>query len=184
MMLRKSKSFLIAVVFMTVLFLAGSLTAHDLFLKLRTYYLQPGTPVTVPLINGTFEKSENAIARNRMLDVSVVGPDDEVDHPKKSQWRDEDNAALLEYKTGAAGTYTIGVSTAPNTIELKAADFNDYLKHDGVVDTLKSRTDADELNLDAKERYSKHVKAIVQVGDHRSTGFAARLGYPVELIPL
>ena len=58
------------------------------------------------------------------------------------------------------------------------------MKHDGIVDTLKSRTDENELGLDAKERYSKHVKAIVQVGNQRSTGFEAKLGYPVELVPL
>ena len=28
------------------------------------------------------------------------------------------------------------------------------------------------------------MKAIVQVGDHRSGGFAARLGYPIEIVPL
>ncbi len=162
----------------------GRSTAHDLFLKLKSYFLQPDSRVTVSLINGTFERSENAIARDRMLDVSVVGPNDQVSRPATSQWRDENNAALLEFQTGPSGTYTIGVSTAPRIIELAADDFNTYLKHDGIVDTLKARTDADELDQDARERYSKHVKAIVQVGDSRTAGYDARLGYPVELVPL
>ena len=36
----------------------------------------------------------------------------------------------------------------------------------------------------ATERYSKHVKSIVQVGADRTGDFAHVLGYPAELIPL
>lgn len=35
----------------------------------------------------------------------------------------------------------------------------------------------------ARERYSKHVKAIFQVGESRTGGFNTALGYPVEIIP-
>ncbi|MDX1548730.1 MAG: hypothetical protein R3247_17160, partial [Rhodothermales bacterium] len=116
---------------LAVLLLAGTLQAHDLFLKLDDYFLPAGAKVTVHLINGTFEKSENAIARDRMLDVRIVGPEDETVHPEASQWRDEDDAALLDFTTGGPGTYVLGVSTAPRMIELSAEDFNGYLEHDG-----------------------------------------------------
>jgi len=36
----------------------------------------------------------------------------------------------------------------------------------------------------AVERYSKHVKAIVQVGEARTDAYENVLGYPVEFIPL
>ncbi|MGI9519963.1 MAG: DUF4198 domain-containing protein [Pirellulaceae bacterium] len=171
-----------------MLFVAVVLTeasiAHDLFLKLRSFFLAPDSDVTVSLINGTFDQSENSIARDRMLDISIVGPEREIEHPAKSDWRDEDNATLLDFRTGSSGTYTLGVSTAPRVIELSAEDFNEYLRHDGVVDTLQQRTEAGELDTAARERYSKHVKAVVQVGEDRSSGFDANLGYPVEFIPM
>ena len=164
--------------------LVQTVNGHDLFLKLKTFFLSPDSVATISLVNGTFAQSDNSIARDRMLNVSVVGPADEIENPPKSAWRDENNATLLDYRTGSAGTYTIGVSTAPRMIELSADDFNEYLKHDGIVDTLKSRTGAAELDQDVNERYSKHVKAIVQVGDQQSSGFEANLGYPVEFVPL
>ena len=34
------------------------------------------------------------------------------------------------------------------------------------------------------ERYSKHVKAVFQVGASRSSAFATSLGYPAEIVPL
>ena len=53
---------------------ASSLAAHDLFLKMATYFLPPQTPVKVLLLNGTFTKSEGTVARNRIADLSLVTP--------------------------------------------------------------------------------------------------------------
>ena len=138
----------------------GTLSAHDMFLKLSTYFLAPNSEATVALINGTFAQSENAITRDRMLDVSIVNGEGAVQHPDTSQWRDEDKRTLLDFTTGAAGTYVVGVSTAPRMIELSAEDFNGYLCHDGVLNVLAAREDDGTLNEPARERYSKHVKAL------------------------
>ena len=175
----------IGMVLTTSLLMAHGAIAHDLFLKLQSYFLASHSSVTISLVNGTIELSDNTSDRDRMLDVSVVGPDlDSIEHPPESDWRDEDKTTLLAYQTGDAGTYSIGVSTAPRIIELSAEDFNDYLRHDGVVDTLQQRTEDGELETAVSERYSKHVQAIVQVGEDHSGAFGATLGYPVEFIPL
>ena len=67
---------------------------------------------------------------------------------------------------------------------MKAAEFNRYLQSEGVADTLLERQKNGQLKEDSNERYSKHVKAIFQVGDARSDTFQKALGYPVEIIPL
>jgi hypothetical protein len=154
-----------------------------MFLKLSSYFLAPNNEATVALINGTFAQSENVITRDRMLDVSVVDGTGAVQHPDTSQWRDEGNRALLDFTTGAAGTYVLGVSTAPRMIDLSAEDFNEYLRHDGVLDVLAVREENGMLDESARERYSKHVKAIVQVGETRSDSYSYRLGYPIEIVP-
>jgi len=174
-------------IILTVCFIfawVGAFKAHDLFLKLDTVFLKPNTNASIVLFNGTFEKSENSITRDRMVDVSIVGPERQRSHPDTSHWRDVATQTVLDIQTGEAGTYVVGVSTAARMIELSAKDFNDYLKHDGVLDILDQRRLKNELTQDATERYSKHVKAIIQVGHKHSGAFSARLGYPAELIPL
>ncbi len=170
----------------------GTLRAHDMFLKLSSYYLEPNATATVALINGTFDKSENLITRDRMLDVSIFGPGG-VAHPPMSAWRDtaahhsspdSTDTALLSFETGEAGTYVIGVSTGARVFTLAADTFNLYLEHDGVLDMLETRRQQGRLGERATERYSKHVKAVVQVGERRSGEFAHALGYPVEFVPL
>ena len=177
----KKKTLLTGLVF--VLF-AVVLSAHTLFIKLDTYFLKPHSTATIALVNGTFDKSENAIARDRMTDVSVVGPGDEVMHPDTSRWREQGTLTLLDLETGDPGTYVVGVSTAPNMIALAAEDFNEYLEHDGIPDVLAARKRNGELGHDARERYSKHVKAVLQVGDRRTGAFGHRLGYPAEIVPM
>jgi uncharacterized GH25 family protein len=159
------------------------LSGHDMFLKLDTYFLNPNTDAAIKLYNGTFEKSENAIDRSRMIDVSLVGNGvrSQVD---TTQWSDKDHTSFLSFTTGDAGTWVAGVSTYARNIELSASDFNEYLDHDGVLDMLNWRKENNAMDRDAVEKYSKHVKAIFQVGESLTDDWATSLGYPIEFIPL
>ena len=62
--------------------------------------------------------------------------------------------------------------------------FNEYLRSDGIPDVLEARRKNHQLQTDSRERYSKHVKAFIQVGATRSNDFATVLGYPTEIVPI
>lgn len=163
---------------------ASSLAAHDMFLKLGTYFLQPNSEASVALLNGTFRSSENVISRDRMEDVSLAGPGPAwITHPRPTQWRDTASTAVLDFETRGPGTYVLGVSTKPRTFRLTAEEFDAYLEHDGVLDVLERRRRTGRAGTPAVETYSKHVKAVLQVGDLRTDGYLRRFGYPVELVP-
>jgi uncharacterized GH25 family protein len=158
-------------------------SSHDMFLKMGTYFLQPNTPATIKVFNGTFDKSENVIARKRMRDVSLIGNGARA-NPDTTQWTEIDSTiTVLNFKTGAAGTWVAGLSSLSNKIELKAKDFNEYLEHDGVTDEMEWRKNNNALGKDAVEKYSKHVKAIFQVGDTKTDDWKTLLGYPIEFVP-
>ena len=180
-MSRIARGFLIVVTL--VLCSVASLTAHDLFLKLDSYFVKPGSAIDVHVLNGTFTKSEGSVARNRLRDISLVGPGgrSQVD---TSAWLASGDSTMLSVNLDAPGTYVIGASVHPRTLRLEGKDFNKYLAEDGIPDVLAARRAKGELDLPARERYSKHVKALVQVGDARTARVDAELGYPAELIPL
>ena len=160
------------------------LCSHDLYIKMETYFLQAYQEASLSLYNGTFERSENIITRDRMLDASLVGLGKRV-AIDSSQWQDQDSTITqLNFKTGAAGTYVAGVSTKARNIELAAEDFNSYLEHDGVLDMLEYRTANNLLAQDAVESYQKHIKAIYQVGYVKTDDWKTVLGYPIEFVPL
>jgi uncharacterized GH25 family protein len=175
----------IAIAAVVLLVASGSLAAHDLFLRPDSFFVAPGGTITVRVLNGTFSKSENAVARDRLRDISLVTPDG-VTHPDTSEWddRSDTTTSRLRVRVGPSGTYVIGASVRPRELKLAAKDFNAYLASDGVPDVLQARRRNNEINVPARERYSKHVKAAVQVGDRRTDGYETALGYPAELIPL
>lgn len=160
------------------------LCSHDLYLKMELYFLQPNREATLSLYNGTFEKSENIITRDRMLDASFVAQGKRT-AIQPELWEDQDSTITsLTFNTGEAGTYVAGVSTKARNIELKADKFNEYLEHDGILDMLKQRKENKTLGQDAVESYQKHVKAIYQIGDVKTDDWKTVLGYPIEFVPV
>jgi uncharacterized GH25 family protein len=173
-----------AAVAVTLLFASATLAAaHDMFVKPTRFFAPENAEVRVRLLNGTFSKSENSIARNRLADASVLTPRGRI-KLDTAEWWVKGDTSTFHIHTRAAGTYVIGVSTKASKIDLSADDFNLYLKDDGIPDVLEARQKAGELNKPAKERYHKHVKALVQVGNVRSDLYATPMGYPAEIMPM
>ena len=157
--------------------------AHDMFLKPTRYFAPENAEVRVRVLNGTFTKSENSIARDRLADASVLTPRGRI-KLDTAEWSVRGDTSTFHVHTRAAGTYVIGASTKPKELDLSADDFNLYLADDGIPDVLEARRRAGELQKPARERYHKHVKAFVQVGDARSDLYATPMGYPAEIVPL
>ena len=149
----------VPLVLLLLLATAASLAAHDLFLKLESYFVRPESRVRIHVLNGTFSKSENAVTRDRVRDLSLVGPlgSSKLD---SSAWSDRGDTSTLTVEIAGPGTYVVGASIRPRELRLEAKDFNAYLASDGVPDVLSARRQKGELDKPARERYSKHVKAI------------------------
>jgi uncharacterized GH25 family protein len=163
--------------------LCSTLAAHDLFLKLTDYMVSPNAAVRITALNGTFTSSSNAVARSRVADLSLVGPAgrERVDTARLSG---AGTRTLITARTGASGTYLLGLSIHPSEITLEGPQFNAYLREEGLDHILEARRRAGELDRKATERYAKHVKVIFQAGDSRSDRYGTVLGYPVEIVPL
>lgn len=162
---------------------AGSLAAHDLFLKPDRFFLAAGAVVPVRAINGTFTTSAGAVTSDRIRHSAIIGGGSSASLVP-SDWDTANNMSTWTVRTGAPGTYLVSASLLPRTIKLTAAEFNEYLESDGLPDILAARRKSGELGHGAHERYSKHVKALLQVGNVRSPRVDTILGYPAELVAL
>lgn len=157
--------------------------AHDMFVHPATFFASPNSELLVRVLNGTFSRSDNSIARPRVANIAVVTPAGRQTLDTTA-WDASGDTSMFSIRTGEAGTYVVGASTRTTDFTLSAADFNSYLREDGVPDALEERRRLGELEKEARERYAKHVKAIIQVGDARSDHYATVLGYPAEIVPL
>ena len=102
--------------------------AHDMFLKPAQYFVAPNAAIPTVLLNGTFDRSMNAIARVRLADISVMGPNGRT-RIDTAAWNPTRDTSHVVFRAGAAGTYVLGVSTKPNAIEMDGKDFRAEIKH-------------------------------------------------------
>ena len=158
-------------------------SSHELFLKTDSYFLETNKFSELYLFNGTFDESENVITRDRIIDAKIIGPEYEFS-PDEADYYDQGEVTYLKFKSGNEGTYVAGISTSPSIIELSAMEFKEYLEHEELTDVITEREDRGISNSSVREKYSKHVKAILQVADRRTKHFETKLGYPMEFIPL
>ncbi|WP_425236502.1 DUF4198 domain-containing protein [Ulvibacterium sp.] len=167
--------------FLVILYLL--LSSHELFLKSDRYFFEENSQEELYLFNGTFDKSENVITRDRIINPKILGPNYNF-IPTSDDFYDTDDITYLKFKTGKAGTYVAGISTLPRAIELNGKDFTAYLEHEGLTRVISDRKNKGIFDQTAKEKYSKHVKALFQVDDTRTDDFSTQLNYPIEFIPL
>ena len=159
------------------------LTSHELFLKTDAYFLNENEESKLYLFNGTFDKNENIISRDRIVNSKIIGPNYKF-FPAEGDFYDKDNVTYLKFKAGKAGSYAAGISTLPRIIELSAKDFNEYLNHEELTEIISKRKEKGITDSPSREKYSKHIKALLQVAEKRSSQFAFKFGYPIEFIPL
>lgn len=163
--------------------LAFPVFAHDLFLKLDTYFVKVNQKISISVMNGTFQSSEGTVTFARLTDLSVVSPSGAISHPVEADLTKNEATAFLNLVPREAGNYVVGISTMWRENALKAEEFNKYLPAEGIPDILENRKRDGELDKDARYRYSKYVKTIFQAGNNATDGYKTVLGYAVEMVP-
>lgn len=172
----------------TVLFFAASVHAHQTFLFSDLYNMLPGKDNFLTLYNGTFYSSGYSITKKMSRDISIVmGGERMTPEEAGGDVRDVDtNPKLKETYIGLVakpdGTGLAGVAAHPDYIALPAPLFRDYLEHEGMFDALEKFDATNELST-IKERYTKHAKAIFQVGEPLTDDYKTVLGYKAEIVP-
>ena len=157
--------------------------AHDLFLKLDSFFVSVNDKVAIKILNGSFMSSDGAVRFQRLADLSVVSPSGIRFKPKETEFTTDEKTSYLNLQPTESGNYLVGLSTMPREIDLEGKSFNEYLTEDGIPDTLAERERDKELEKNVRERYSKHVKTLFQVGNKQTSNYKQVLGYPVEIVP-
>ena len=154
---------------------------HDLWLVPQNFVVEPGQPLVIFANTGMdFPKSLNAIRPERISRYILVGKSGKKE---LTTFKNQDKSLTTVCVMKAPGTYVAALSLHPREIRLKAAEFNEYLLHDGLKNIYELRKKEGILQKDAVEHYSKYPKAILQVGGLRDDTPCKPLGLTVEIIP-
>lgn len=158
---------------------AGSASAHDLFVSFSKPSTVAGQVNTAVVNNGTFDESAGAVTRARLHDVSLRQSGAKAT-PDLTSWKEVGKQSQLTVHPAGDGTYVLGVSTIASTSTRTASEFGKYLELEDLPDTLATY-DASKFPKGVTYSYTKHARAIGQAGATLTDDYAASLGYPLEI---
>ncbi len=164
------------------LLLAATVAAHGhvLYIMPGNFLPAGGATITVGFhVGDSFPESEVGGRLDRLKDPRLIWRNGSaaIGNLRVDGKRDAGDAVA-----GGTGELIAAVQTIPNLIELNPAKFTDYLKEEGLTETIAWRAAHGESGKPGKERYSKYAKAVLIAG--AANGFAShRVGYVIEIIP-
>jgi hypothetical protein len=156
--------------------------AHDLWL-IPGEEVAVGKPALVRANVGMdFPRSEHAPDTAAFKRRLLIQPDGSAGVLKAAG--KDGPSGLLEFVPAKAGVHVIAVETQPRLITLPADKFNEYLIADGMPHVYRLRVQEKTLDQPGRERYSKHVKALLRAGEGGDGDPCRVIGLTLEIVPL
>lgn len=103
------------------------------------------------------------------LDLKAAGKDDQTP------------VAQVTFKS--AGNYLFAMERNWSAITLDANKFTEYLREEGLDSIVAQREQSGEATKEARERYSRYLKSLVQAGSRHDETYRREIGFTLEIIP-
>ncbi|MGD9563693.1 MAG: DUF4198 domain-containing protein [Pyrinomonadaceae bacterium] len=158
--------------------------AHEYWLEPESFFLAPNQKTIVRLFVGDGlikdrEERPFQLEKTPMFKIdSRQGAADLLGGLK------DGSLPIYEFGGGKAGNYLLGMERNWTYITLEPDLFAAYLREDGMEYIMAEREKLGESKKAGRERYSRYIKALLQVGDVRDETYKKKLGLKLELIPL
>lgn len=129
-------------------------------------------------------ESEKPFQRDRLVTFQHVhgGKRDDLLSAKPALFEDG-KPPLARLPVQGAGGHLLAMDRVAINIELTAPRFDDYLAHEGLGHLVTERARLGEREKPGRERYSRYLKTLIQVGDARDDSFKEVTGAALELVP-
>ncbi len=163
---------------MAALASAAPAGAHDYWLQPDVLETARGRVVRVSLLVGEGfvadeRKPFDPRRTTRLLHVTAAGA---------SELRAADQPTL-PIEVVAPGGHLVVLDRGPARVAIDPAAFEAYLREEGLDDALRERVERGEHALPGRERYTRHLKALIQIGARRDDAFRAIAGQELEIVP-
>ena len=96
----------------------------------------------------------------------------------------EGQMPIYEFSADKPGNYLLAMERNWSYITLEPQKFEDYLVEDGMEYISKERKKLGETEKPGRERYSRYIKSLLQVGGKSDDTYKKKLGMKLEIMPL
>lgn len=163
--------------------IAVSASAHEYWFEPDSFFLKPGQFTALHLYVGeALKKDEERVyqaAKTTSFQMfSAAGTFD------MRTMADDGKSPILNFSADKPGTYLLSMERNWSDIKLDAKEFEDYLREDGMEYIVAERARLGETKKEGRERYSRFVKTLIQVGDSQTGAAKKRVGTKLEIVPV
>lgn len=177
-----SKIRLLVLIIFALLF-SSTASAHEYWLEPETFHLKPNEKTAVHLYVGdglTKDREERPFqsAKTTRFDVFSIGKTLDL----KTSLKDE-VMPVCDFSAARTGEYLLTMERRWSFIKIESAKFEDYLREEGMEYIIGERAKLNENQKEGRERYSRFIKSLVQVGDKRDETYKKIAGLKLEIVP-
>jgi len=157
---------------------AEAVQAHDFWIEPSTFHPAPGAMVAVGLRVGQNFVGDPVPRSSRAIEQFIV----------RQGGRDQPIAGLENIdpagwlRADGQSTAVIAYRSVASPIELPAAQFEEYLRLEGLERIIDVRTRRGERAKPGRERFSRYAKALL-TGKQASVGVSQPIGLAYEIVP-
>lgn len=171
------------IAFVAMLFISSTTLAHEYWFECDSFFLKVNERTNLRLFVGeALKKDEERPYQASKTDSFQMFSSGETFDVRSLA--EDDKSPVLKFSADRSGTFLLSMERNWSYIKLDAAKFEDYLREDGMEYIIAERKRLGESAKEGRERYSRYVKTLVQVGDSRTGSAKARVGSRLEIVPL
>jgi uncharacterized GH25 family protein len=165
---------------------AAPAEAHDNWIEVEPFFSSAAGEAKVYLFTGEqFHEAEPIAVRRRdrysKFEVLRAGGRRDATADLRE---DQQPLAALKVSGKKAGTFVLALDAAPKDIEIAAEKFQGYLLEERLIDALMWRAGTGKEDSPGRERYSRSMKAILQVGPKLDVVATQPTGQDIEIVPM
>lgn len=161
---------------------AAPAAAHDFWIESDRFQAKENEAViTASFRIGTAAEPEDWTLRpERIVALRSFGPGGVTDQQAESV---SGKPARATIRLQGVGTHIVTLESTPAEIDLPAAEFNDYIAHEGLTAVRDWRAKNGQSNARGREIYARRAKALVQLGGPPTDTVSRPIGLSLEIVP-
>lgn len=169
--------------FLLLLLAAAHALSHDYWLEPENFFLPAsGGNVPVRLLVGEGLKSdeERPLQKQRTGKFVLLSAKGSLDLLASNE---DGQTPVVSVSLNADGNHLLAMERKWTSIKIEPDKFKQYLHEEGLESIIAMRERAGESDTEGRERYSRYLKTLLQVGNRSDDTFKRIVGHRLEIIP-
>ena len=158
--------------------------AHEYWFEPETFFpaLKQKTAVHLYVGDGLIKDREERIYQSAKTPLFDLFSNSKKQNLKPDLT--EGQMPVFNFTAEKTGNYLLAMERDWAFIKIESGKFEDYLREDGMEYIIAEREKLGESEKEGRERYSRYIKSLLQVGDKRDKTYKKQLGMKLEITPL